>query len=98
MTPHGFVRAAALAAGVLSIVLVGAALLGEHGVLRHEKLREELAHAKTLNDGLEADNRRLRAEAEALRSDPEYVESVIRDELGFVRKDELIFLFKEKGK
>lgn len=98
MTPHGIVRAAAFASGLLSIVLVGAALLGDHGVLRHEKLREELANAKTLNQGLESENRRLRAEAEALRSDPEYVESVIRDELGFVRKDELIFLFKEKAK
>lgn len=98
MFSQGLVRIAAFASGVASIVLVGAALLGDHGVLRHEKLREELAHAKTLNDNLENENRRLRAEAEALRSDPEYVESVIRDELGFVRKDELIFLFKEKGK
>jgi cell division protein FtsB len=92
------VRAAAFVAGVLSIALVGAALLGEHGVLRHEKLREELEHARSLNANLEAENRRLRAETEALKSDPDYVESVIRDELGWVRKDELIFLFKEKGK
>jgi cell division protein FtsB len=98
LSPQGLARAAAFASGVLSIVLVGAALLGDHGVLRHEKLREELTNAKSLNDALEAENRRLRAEAEALRSDPEYVEMVIRDELGFVRKDELIFLFKEKGK
>jgi cell division protein FtsB len=98
-TSSRFVRIAAFAAGLLSIILVAAALLGEHGVLRHEKLREELEHVRELNTGLEADNKRLRAEAEALRSDPDYVEAVIRDELGWVRKNELIFIFpKEKAK
>lgn len=92
------VRVGAFVAGVLSIALVGAALLGEHGVLRHEKLREELTQVRAMNTGLEHENKRLRAEAESLKTDPEYVESVIRDELGWVRKDELIFLFKEKSK
>jgi cell division protein FtsB len=92
------VRLGAFVSGILSIALVGAALLGDHGVLRHEKLREELTQVRSMNSTLESDNKRLRAEAEALKTDPEYVESVIRDELGWVRKDELIFLFKEKSK
>lgn len=92
-SPSKLLRAAAFVSGVLSIALVAAALLGEHGVLRHEKLREELGDVGTLNTSLETDNARLRREAEALRTNSEYVEAVIRDELGWVRKDEVIFIF-----
>ena len=80
----------------LVFLLIGGALFGGDGVVRHERLNEELKHVRELNSDLQHDNALLRAEVEALRHDPEHVELVIRDELGWVRADELIFLFPDK--
>lgn len=77
----------------LSVLLAGAALLGDEGVVRHQKLRDELDTVRALNSSLVDENDALRTEAKALRTDPEYIESVIRDELGYVKKDELVFIF-----
>lgn len=89
----GSVRFWAMLNGAIVVALVGAALFSENGVLRHERLDEELARVNLLNDDLAVENDRLRREVNALRHDPEYVETVIRDELGWVREDETVFLF-----
>jgi cell division protein FtsB len=68
------------------------ALFVDGGVARHERLHEELARLKTLNDDLEQDNSRLRREVEALKHDARYVERVAREELGLVQEDEVIFI------
>lgn len=80
----------------LVFLLVGGALFGSDGVVRHERLSEELNHVKELNADLERDNAQLKREVEALRHDPEHLELVIRDELGWVRSDEVIFIFPDK--
>lgn len=76
---------------------VGAALFGERGVARHQRLRSELDELERLNAELSRENRRLRSEARALRSDPDYIEHVIRDELGWVRPDEVVLIFPRDG-
>lgn len=83
----------AMAGGLLVVAILGGALFGDDGVTRHERLRSELDHVNELNAKLAADNRRLAIEAKALRHDPGYIESAIREELGWVRNDELIFIF-----
>jgi cell division protein FtsB len=88
----------AMAGGLLVIALLGAALFGEDGVTRHEKLRAELDRVNELNARLAADNKRLATEARALRDDPGFIEATIRDELGWVRGDELIFIFPAEVK
>jgi cell division protein FtsB len=85
----------ALVNGAAVFFLVGSALFGDDGVVRHEQLREQIRSVEQLNEDLLRENDRLRAEARALRHDPAYVESVIRDELGYVRPGELVFLFPE---
>lgn len=76
---------------------VGAALFGADGVARHEKLEAELAHVAELNAAVASDNRRLAAEAKALRNDKRYLERVIRDELGWIRSDEVVLIFPSGG-
>ena len=85
----------AMAGGLLVVALLGAALFGKDGVTRHEKLRSELEHVNELNAKLAADNKRLAIEAKALRHDLAFIEATIREELGWVRSDELIFIFSE---
>lgn len=77
----------------LALVLVGSTLLGDRGLIRHRKLREELDAVSRLNVDLQQQNARLRVETQALRSDPAYIESVARDELGWVGDDEVVILF-----
>lgn len=91
------IRFWAFTGGALVLALLGGALFGGDGVTRHEKLREELDRINGLNEKLSADNRRLAIEAKALRHDQSYIEHVIRDELGWVKSDELVFIFPEGG-
>lgn len=81
------------AGGALVLWLVGAALFGSTGVAKHEQLRGELARVEALNDRLRGENGRLAVEARALKDDPGYIESVIRDELGWVGPSDLVFIF-----
>ena len=81
--------ATAVSAAV-ALGLVGAALMGPDGVGRHDQLEAELAEARKTNASLRAENDRLAAERWALRHDPVYIDSVIRDDLGYIRDDEVI--------
>ncbi|MFO0723622.1 MAG: septum formation initiator family protein [Myxococcota bacterium] len=82
--------------GALVVSLVGSALFGAQGVVRREKLDEDLGEVQQLNDELARQNQALKREIEALKNDDDYVERVIKDELGWVRADELILIFPEK--
>ena len=74
----------------LAGALVVAALFGDDGVGRHERLRTELHRVQAMNETLRAQNRRLAIERRALRHDPDYIDALIRDHLGYVRSDEMI--------
>lgn len=89
--PH----AAGLVCALLSIGLVSAALLGQDGVGRHDRLSAELERVRAINAELKAENRRLAVERRALRHDPGYIEAVIREDLGFVRPDEVVLELAE---
>jgi len=89
------IRAFTLLSGLVSIGIVAFALVGQRGFSKHDKLRSELESVRALNDALRAENVRLRKEAKALGSSPEYIEAVIRDELGFVKKDEIVLIFSK---
>ncbi len=92
LSPRSRLRWLAIGCGALVLTLVLSALFVDGGVARHERLHEELARLKTLNDDLEQDNSRLRREVEALKHDARYVERVAREELGLVQEDEVIFI------
>ena len=59
-------------------------------------LDEDLGEIRELNDELARQNQALKREIDALKSDDDYVEQVIKDELGWVRADELVLIFPEK--
>lgn len=80
-----FVLALALALGFLAYSLLGPGGGAHHG------LAEELGRLEVENARLAEENRRLGLEVQALKNRPEYLEKVIRDELGLVRPDELVF-------
>lgn len=70
-------------------------LCGKNGLLNLRRLKKEKVLYQRRIEGLRRENRRLIREIEKLRSDPEYIEAVIKNELRMIRKNEVIIYFKE---
>jgi cell division protein FtsB len=87
-------RAAWPAAGLLIICyFVGAAVVGENGVLAWGDYRHAKAERTALLTRLEADKARLQHRSELLdpaHADPDLAEEMIRNQLGYVRPDEIV--------
>lgn len=96
MSSSRWLRFWAYVNGGLVMALVGAAIFGSEGIVHHEKLAEDLGHTRELNSDLERQNAVLAREVKAFAND-EQVERVIRDELGWIRSDEVIVLFPDTG-
>ena len=96
MSSPRWLRFWALLNGVLVVGLVGTAIFGKGGVVHHEKLNDDLNHTLEINADLERHNAILRREIRSMATDDEYVEHVIREELGWVRPDELIIVFPDQ--
>jgi cell division protein FtsB len=77
----------------LALVAVPVLVLEPEGLPRLRGLQHELDEVNTENDELRRDIARLRVESRRLRDDPEAIERIARDELGMVRKSEVVFQF-----
>ena len=77
----------------LAIVNVPLLVLAPDGLPRLRALQAELGERNAQNDELRRDVARLRVEVRRLRDDPARVERIARDDLGMVRKNEVVFQF-----
>jgi cell division protein FtsB len=66
------------------------ALIHSGGSGKQVQLQRELEKTVEENQHLKEENRRLSQEVEALNRRQDYLEKLARDELGLVKKDELI--------
>ena len=78
--------------GALLVFLLLFLFFGEYGLLHLSHLRQERDQIEARMHLLREENRLLRMETQRLRNDPAYLEQVIRDEMGFVAPDELVFV------
>ncbi|MGB5349429.1 MAG: septum formation initiator family protein [Polyangiales bacterium] len=78
---------------VMAVMTVPTLVLDEQGLPRYRHLRAELQELRESNEELVREIATLKGEIEALRSDPNYVERIARDELGMVRNEEFVFQF-----
>jgi cell division protein FtsB len=87
-------RAAWPAAGLLIICyFVGAAVIGENGVMAWGDYRRAKTERSATLARLEADRARLQHRSQLLdpaNADPDLAEEMIRNQLGYVRPDEII--------
>jgi len=85
----------ALPIGILALALVGAPVLifQPQGLPRMRILEQELARVDTENAELRRDVGTLRVEVKQLKDDPAAVERIARNQLGLVRKNEIVFQF-----
>jgi cell division protein FtsB len=77
----------------LALVAVPVLVLEPEGLPRLRALQKELDDVNTENDELRRDVGHLRVEVKQLRDDPAAIERIARDELGMVRKSEVVFQF-----
>jgi cell division protein FtsB len=81
--------------GVLALALVSVPILilQPEGLPRLRGLERELADVTAENQELRRDVGKLRGDVRELRDDPAAVERIARDQLGLVRKSEVVFQF-----
>jgi cell division protein FtsB len=77
----------------LALVAVPVLVLQPQGLPRLRALEKELDGVNEENDELKREVGRLRIEVGQLRDEPAAVERIARDELGMVRKNEVVFQF-----
>jgi cell division protein FtsB len=77
----------------LALVTVPVLVLAPEGLPRLRALERELDEVNADNQELRRDVAHLRIEVRRLREDPAAVERIARDELGMVRKSEVVFQF-----
>ena len=80
----------ALTVGVAMVLVIMFSHRGFYNVLR---FRQEWQRLEQDNVKLAAENDRLARTIDRLQHDPEYIQDRIRQELNFVKKNELIFQF-----
>lgn len=82
----------------LALVAVPILILEPEGLPRLKSLERELANVNAENDELKRDVGKLRVEVKELRDNPAAVERIARDQLGLVRKSEVVFQFGKTSK
>lgn len=86
-----------LAAALVVAVLLMFILFGENGLSDLRRLKAERDGLLKKNAELIQQNLLLCREIERLKTDPEYVKSLARKELGMIGKDEVVIKVKKGG-
>jgi cell division protein FtsB len=96
MPPETLLRGLPLAILTMALVSVPVLLLEPQGLPRMRALEKELAGVQAENAELRRDVSKLRADVKELRESPTAVERIAREQLGLVRKSEVVFQFDRK--
>jgi cell division protein FtsB len=88
-----FILAMALAIGFIGYTLIGPGSGGNQA-----QMQTELDRIIKENQNLREENRRLTMEVDALKRRRDYLEKVSRDELGLVKKGEVVIHLKDQEK
>lgn len=80
---------------LLAVLSVPIMIFSRDGLARLEHLEQEKLRSSQEVSRISAEIRELRAKVQQIQKDPAMVEAVARDELGLVRKTEVVFLFRD---
>lgn len=80
---------------LFAIVFVPLRILEAEGLPRYRALRAELQQTRETNARLRREVVELQQRVARLRDDPQSIERIARDEIGMLRRDELVFQFAE---
>ncbi len=96
MTADTLLRGLPLAVLTMAVVAVPVLLFEPQGLPRMRGLEKELAGVQTENTELKRDIGKLRTDVKELRESPQAVERIAREQLGLVRKSEVVFQFDKR--
>src|SRR5262245_24501805 len=96
MAETAWLRGLPLAVLTVSLIAVPVLILEPQGMPRMRALDKELKSVEAENSELRRDVARLRTEVKDLRENPLAVERIAREQLGLVRKNEVVFQFDKK--
>lgn len=96
MPSDAWLRGLPLAVLTVSLIAVPVLVLEPQGMPRMRALEKELKGVEAENAELRRDVTRLRTEVKDLRENPAAVERIAREQLGLVRKSEVVFQFERK--
>jgi len=83
---------------VLIILFVGFFIVfGNRGLLDNQRLKEKLTELRAETSRLETANNGLKREVVLLRDDLRYIEAVARNELGMLKRGDLIYRFMDSA-
>jgi cell division protein FtsB len=97
MPSETLLRGLPLAVLAVSLISVPILLLEPQGLPRMRSLETELSGVQTENAELRRDVGKLRTEVKELRENPTAVERIGREQLGLVRKSEVVFQFERQN-
>jgi cell division protein FtsB len=78
------------------LLLVIQDIFGTHGVLAMRRAQKEAAKVKQEIQQIDTENRQLQDNVKALKSDPQAIERIAREEMGLARPGEYIFKIPPK--
>ena len=81
------------------LVLAGYTVLivvGDKGLIELNAMKQELAALKAENKLLQEKNLEMHRKIKRMKEDPAFVESIAREKLKMIAKDEIVFKFTEK--
>jgi cell division protein FtsB len=88
-------RRTVLIVTVLGILyLIVPLLLGDMGILKYFEMLRTRHQVQASIEKLNADNQTLRENIDALRSDPNRIEKLAREQLGLVKSGEVVYQFR----
>jgi cell division protein FtsB len=96
MASDVWLRGLPLSVLTVSLIAVPVLLLEPQGMPRMRALEKELSGVEAENLELRRDVARLRGDVRDLRDNPNAVERIAREQLGLVRKSEVVFQFDDK--
>ena len=81
--------------GFAAVVLLVDALVGEKGFMDRMRARREYQQHAAKLDALYRENQALAARATRLKTDPAAIESIAREEMGLMKKGEVLFIVRD---
>ena len=82
---------------VILVLALSFAYLFLSGYLNLKKVSQQLLGVQEENKRLFGENKRLEEEVKALQGDPFYIEKIAREELGMVKKGEIVYEIISSG-
>ena len=96
LSEAAWLRGLPLAVLTVSLIAVPVLVFEPQGMPRMRALEKELKGVEAENAELRRDVARLRTEVKDLRENPAAVERIAREQLGLVRKSEVVFQFDKR--